>query len=241
MRLSDVLNLAEKTYTPKGNGVQGKILTVGPAIEKNGWWNQAITLQGIDNTKAPIEHSSKYPDGMLNQSHIGQDSTWRLKWWRNTNQGGKQMLTGYPEVKIEGDGSITAQASPAVPYNQPQAPAQPLQATNPPQGMQMPTTYAYPVTPETQARMARSVGVEAASRVVTAMIRTAATLKTAKEKDFDWNGKLLEISDMLSMYINSGMAKAAEPQPQDTPEQGVCPSCQLLRVDCTCPTEPFVR
>ncbi len=69
MRLSDVLQLQEKAYTPKGNGVQGKIMSVGPAVQKGDWYSQPITLLGIDNTQSPLEHSSKRPDSMLNQSH----------------------------------------------------------------------------------------------------------------------------------------------------------------------------
>lgn len=125
MRLSDVLNLAEKTYTPKGNGVQGKILSVGAVKQDGEWYNQPVMLVGLDNTQSLIDHSSKYPDGMLNQSHVGKDSTWRLKWWMN-NKLQKQMLTGYPEIKIPGEPSQTAQAPPVAPQNAPQ----PAQATN---------------------------------------------------------------------------------------------------------------
>ena len=146
------------------------------------------------------------------------------------------MITGYPETKIPGEASMTAQPTPAVPYNTPQSPVQQPQATNIQQpavlgGMQMPTTYAYPVTPETQMRISRSVGAEVAGRVVAAWI-------TKEGISFDINGKLLEIADMMSMWILSGTTNAAEPQ-VDTSQ--VCSSCQLLKVDCTCPTEDFIR
>ncbi len=49
---------------------------------------------------------------------------------------------------------VPANAPPA-PYNVPQAPQQPAQRPNVPQGLNMPDTYAYPVTPETARRMAR--------------------------------------------------------------------------------------
>jgi hypothetical protein len=102
------------------------------------------------------------------------------------------------------------------------------------QGMQMPTTYAYPVTPETQKRMARSVGVEAASRVVAAMLTVPGT-------KLDPLTEMLTLSDAMAIYINKGVGTPPEPQTQEPYEQGVCPSCQLLRVDCTCPTQDFVR
>ena len=48
-----------------------------------------------------------------------------------------------------------APQAPPAPYNAPQAPQQPAQRPNVPQGLNMPDTYAYPVTPETARRMAR--------------------------------------------------------------------------------------
>lgn len=237
MRLSDVLLLPEKTYTGKGNGVQGKILAVGQVTVNGEWSNQPISLQGIDNTKCNITHSSKHPDSMLNASHIGKDTTWRLKWWNNSRQQ-RQEISGYPEFKIEGEPSMTAQPNPALPYNQPQSNPQPLQQANPTartitpdgrDGMRYPEVYGYPPTPESQGRMTRSVAVEAASHVVAAWVMKEGV-------SFDVNGKLLEISDILAMWIKEGTAKAPEPQ-----AQGVCPSCQLLRVDCTCPQQDFIR
>jgi hypothetical protein len=232
MRLTDVLQLPEKTYTQKGNGVQGKIMAVGDVTQDGKWYNQPISLQGLDNTKCNITHSTQHPDSLLNQSHIGKDSTWRLKWWMNQRQQ-RQEISGYPETKIQGEGNFLNQPTPAVPYNTPQTPSLPLQQPNAPQGMQMPTTYAYPVTPETQERMARSVGVEAASRVVAAML----SVPSAK---IDPLAEMLTISDTMALYISKGVGTADDPQTEPY-EQGVCPSCQLLRVDCTCPTQDFVR
>ncbi|MCJ7483912.1 MAG: hypothetical protein MUO31_13215 [Thermodesulfovibrionales bacterium] len=99
-------------------------------------------------------------------------------------------------------------------------------------GMRYPDVYAFPVTPETQERMSRSVAVEAASRVVAAMLM--AKWQIPDESGID--SKLLQLSDMLSMWIKSGNAQVEEPQAYD-----VCTSCQQLRVDCTCPTEQFIR
>jgi len=205
MRLTDVYNLSEKTYTPKGNGVQGKILSVGPAAQKNGWWNQAVMLKGIDNTQCLIDHSSQYPDTMLNQSHVGKDSTWRLKWWFNKNQQ-KKIMTGYPEVKIEGEGDIFNQENPAVPYDAPQTTRNAPQQAN--------STPDWDAIAEGKVRHG----------VVCAFIQAGVV-----ELDYD-------IVERITKYIMTGQVPAPEPGSQE-----VCPSCRLLRADCSCPTEPYVR
>ena len=93
--------------------------------------------------------------------------------------------------------------------------------------------------------MSRSIGAEAASRVVAAMISKGFFDGLADTPTMinNANGKLLEISDMLAIWIKSGTAKAPDPlASQDPLASGqVCPQCQLLRVDCTCPTEQFIR
>ena len=58
------------------------------------------------------------------------------------------------------------QTAPQAPYSAPQSPQQPAQRTNvpqpaSPQGMKMPDSYAYPVTPETAKRMARTAFITA--------------------------------------------------------------------------------
>lgn len=215
MRLSDVLLLPEKTYTDKNNGVQSKILSVEePPRFNNGYYNQYITLQGLDNTKATIEHSSQKPDSMLNQSHVGKDSTWRLKWW-----GKKQNLSGYPLFAIQGEGSMTAQPAPAVPYNQPQNAPQPLQQANPTARTIVQDKPDWDAIAEGKVRHG----------VVCAFIQ-------AGKFDVD-----VSIIDYWVRYIIDGTVKAPEPQPQEPYQQGVCPDCQLLRVDCTCPQQGFIR
>jgi len=54
-----VLSLPEKTYTPKGNGVQGKIMSIGAVLQNGEWYNQPVMLKGLDNTQSLIDHSSK--------------------------------------------------------------------------------------------------------------------------------------------------------------------------------------
>lgn len=200
MRLSDVLQLNEKTYTQKGNGVQGKILSVTAPTEKNNWWNQAVMLRGIDNSQSQIIHQSQYPDSMLNQSHIGKDSTWRLKWWFNKNQQ-RQIIVGYPETKIPGEECMTNQAQPAVPYNVPQSPPQPAQAANYPQ------TQKYT---ERDACICRQCAGKVAGEVVAAFM-------TSMPADEPYSlqqaiADLLTISDTMAMYFLEGVSKAADPE-----------------------------
>ena len=210
-------------------------MSVGPAVQKGDWYSQPITLLGIDNTQSPLEHSSKRPDSMLNQSHIGKDSTWRLKWWFNKNQQ-KQMITGYPEAPIPGEGSMTAQPAPAVPYNQAPPPVTTPQPQNAPQPLQQANVQntGKPAYTERDASICRQCAGKVAGEVVAAIIKR----QTHEVKMPEVTGQLLEITDIMSSFFLEGTVKADEPQPQ---EQGVCPSCQLLRVDCTCPQQDFIN
>ena len=79
-----------------------------------------------------------------------------------------QTQTGQPYTGYSGFWDDRAQvnqptpqtAPPQAPYTAPQAPQQPAQRPNVPQpaqqGMKLPDTYAYPVTPETARRMSRT-------------------------------------------------------------------------------------
>jgi hypothetical protein len=46
----------------------------------------------------------------------------------------------------------------------------------------------------------------------------------------------ISIVEYWVRYIMDGQIQVNEPVSQET-----CPQCHLLRIDCTCPTEPFVR
>ncbi len=83
-----------------------------------------------------------------------------------------QTQKGQPYTGYSGFWDDRAQVNQVVPLNAPQAPhaipqapQMPPQRPNvppqAPQGMKMPDTYAYPVTPETSRRMARAVVIEA--------------------------------------------------------------------------------
>lgn len=83
--------------------------------------------------------------------------------------------------------------APQAPYNAPQTPQNRPQSTNvppqAPQGMKMPDTYAYPVTPETSRRMARAVVIEA-------------MLKSGRKP-------LLSYAEELAKFIESGVIDAS--------------------------------
>ena len=113
---------------------------------------------------------------------------------------------------------------PQTPHNRPQSTNVPQQAPTP-QGMKLPDTYAYPVTPETQGRMARSVVIEA-------------MLKSGRKP-------LLSYAKELADFITTGIDPAnPKPQGQTNPDyvgdgkEGICPHCQKPLEDCTC-TIPF--
>ncbi len=103
------------------------------------------------------------------------------------------------------------------------APQQPI-VQQPRQSGQMsyPTEYAFPVTPETQERIARSVGVEAASRVVALML----TVPGAK---LDPMSEMLTYADALAMFISKGVATPPEPQ-----ERVVCTQHGVYTDECGC-------
>ncbi len=118
----------------------------------------------------------------------------------------------------------------AAPYNAPP----PAQATNPVASSIVPTNKDEMICRQTAGKVA--------GEVVAAMIASGAVRGSEPYPREAVTSLLLELSDVMSMWFISGNAKAEEPQATQEPfDQGVCSSCQLLRADCTCPTEPFVR
>lgn len=117
---------------------------------------------------------------------------------------------------------VITQAPPKAPL----ATQNPVASTIVPDGrnsMRYPDVYAFPVTPETQERIARSVAVEAASRVVAAMLTTV--------NEIDALGKMLEISDAMAMWIKTGTTNA--PEPQQT-EKVLCQQHGVYTDECGC-------
>ncbi len=139
-----------------------------------------------------------------------------------------QTQKGQPYTGFSGFWDDRAQVEQTVPLNAPQAPHTIPQApqTTPqrpnvppqaPQGMKMPDTYAYPVTPETARRMAR----------VALMV---ATLRDGKAPLLSYITELVEYS------MTGKEPNAAQDNPNyvsDGPE-GICPHCQKPLEDCTC-------
>ena len=90
-----------------------------------------------------------------------------LSHYTGTNPHTGQPYTGYSgfwndRAQVN---QAAPQTAPQAPYNAPQSPQQPAQRPNvppnAPQGMKLPDTYAYPVTPETAKRMARTAFIAA--------------------------------------------------------------------------------
>ena len=159
-----------------------------------------------------------------------------LSSYQGTNQRG-QPYTGYSgfwndRAQVN---QVPANAPPA-PYQAPQAPQapyqapqQPAQRPNAPQRLNMPDTYAYPVTPETARRMARTA-------FITAM------LQNGQQPLYSYVTELVEYS-----YTGIEPSKAPDPDPsiqetqyQPNPgyvgdgQEGICPHCQKPLEDCDC-------
>lgn len=116
---------------------------------------------------------------------------------------------------------VPANAPPA-PHTMPQSPQQPAQTTNvrqpAPQGMKLPDTYAYPVTPETARRMARTAFI-------------TAILQNGQKPLYTYVTELVE----YSYTGKEPMANADEPQANE-PEQALetCSTCGQDLNHCQC-------
>lgn len=212
MQLSDVLKLQEKTWTQKGNGVNAVINTVHKATQGKFNWKQPVNVTDLTGAIMDITFETEYPESLLSQAHVGKRAIWRLKWWKGR---GGQNISGYPEQQLDEAGQPEKWQLPTAlqpPQNPQQAPQQPAQPTNSPQSVQlrMPDTYAYPVTPETQARMARCAAGEASSRIVAAMIKRQTEPVITKEATIK---TLLDIGDILSRWMIYGINVANVPRP----------------------------
>jgi len=147
-----------------------------------------------------------------------------LSSYQGTNQRGQPYtgFSGFWNDRVQVN-QVPGNAPPA-PYNAPRAPQTPPQRPNVPppvprQGMKMPDTYAYPVTPETADRMARAVCIEA-------------LLRNGQKPLYSYVTELVD-------YIRTGkepMANASDaldPHP-DITDQGICEHCGNPHKDCSC-------
>lgn len=222
MQLSDILRLPEKTWTPKNNGVQTIIKAVGQTTTKSFdnadgsqtlQYRQPVTITDLAGHTAKIMHQTNYPEGLLAGASVGQAGTWRLKWYRDQRQ--VSHIVGYvtelaPNTGMPAQEWQLPQTAPPV---APQSLPQPAQATNYPQrGMQMPDTYAYPVTPATQARIAASVAAECAARIM-----GTAPLETPTDQVASM---LIQIAIPIKEWIlNNRVPESVVEAPLDNPPQ----------------------
>ena len=147
-----------------------------------------------------------------------------LSSYQGTNQRG-QPYTGYSGFWNDRAmvNQVPGNAPPA-----PQAPQPPAQATNIPQpiprqpvprDMNMPDTYAYPVTPETARRMAR----------VALMV---AMLRNGESPLYSYVTELVEYS---MTGIEPSIIPEPDPSIQNEPiEAQFCDACRNLKEECTC-------
>lgn len=126
---------------------------------------QVCKCQIIDDNNE--KHLVRLYGTMPGPALLGQRQQFTLSTYSGKTQQG-QPYTGY-----SGFWDDKAQVAPQNPQQPPSQPAQPTNAPynalhspqSYPQGMKMPDTYAYPVTPETQERMAASVACQCAARL----------------------------------------------------------------------------
>lgn len=126
--------------------------------------NQAKYLSCKLRDDAGIEHKCRIYEGkgsLPGQEHLNQRMEFNIGSYQGTYN--NQPYTGYSGFWSHG-------ATTSAPQGSQQTPSQPAQPMNtqqpaPQQGMKMPDTYAYPVTPETQERMAASVACQCAAQI----------------------------------------------------------------------------
>ena len=110
-----------------------------------------------------------YNQNMPATTLLNMRQQFTLSSFQGTNPQTGQPYTGYSGFWDDraqvNQTAPQAPAPPQAPYNAPQTPQQPAQRPNvppnAPQGMKLPDTYAYPVTPETARRMARTAFITA--------------------------------------------------------------------------------
>ena len=149
-----------------------------------------------------------------------------LSSYQGKNQQG-QPYTGYSGFwndramvnQVPANAPPAPYTAPPAPYNTPQTPQRPAQRPNVPQGLNMPDTYAYPVTPETADRMARAVCIEA-------------ILRNGQQPVYSYVTELVD-------YIRTGKEPDNYPDPdpsiQNEPiEAQFCDECRNLKEECTC-------
>ena len=145
-----------------------------------------------------------------------------LSSYQGTNQRG-QPYTGFSGFwndraqvnQVPQDAPQAPHTIPQTPQNRPQQPNVPQQAPRP-QGMNMPDTYAYPVTPETARRMARTAFI-------------TAILRNGQKPLYSYITELVEYS-----YTGKEPMKAVDEPEQTEQEWETCSSCGQDINHCQC-------
>ena len=142
-----------------------------------------------------------------------------LSSYQGKNQQG-QPYTGYSG--FWNDRAMVNQVptnAPPAPYNVPQTPQRPAQRPNVPQGLNMPDTYAYPVTPETARRMAR-------------VALMAAILRNGQSPLLSYVTGLVEYS--MTGIEPSNVPDLDQSIQNEPIEAQFCDECRNLKEECTC-------
>ncbi len=127
-----------------------------------------VRLYGTMPTPALLNMRQEFSlSSYQGKNQQGQPYTGFSGFWNDRAMVNQVPANAPPAPHYQPPGAVappSSQAAPA-PYNAPQAPPQPAQQPNvpqpAPQTLNMPDTYAYPVTPETARRMARTAFITA--------------------------------------------------------------------------------
>lgn len=175
---------------------------------------QVCKCQLIDDNRE--QHLVRLYGTMPTPALLNMRQQFSLSSYQGTNQRG-QPYTGFSgfwnDRAMVGQVPSNVPQAPQAPQMPPQRPNVPVQA--PRQGMKMPDTYAYPVTPETADRMARAVCIEA-------------LLKDGQKPVYSYVTELVD-------YIRTGIDINSVPDPYpDITNQGICEHCGNPHEHCSC-------
>ena len=182
---------------------------------------QVCKCQLTDDNKE--QHLVRLYGTMPTPALLNMRQQFSLSSYQGTNQRG-QPYTGFSG--FWNDRAMVNQVpsnAPQAPHTMPQTPQNRPQSTNipqpVPQGMKMPDTYAYPVTPETADRMARAVCIEA-------------ILKNGEKPIYSYVTELVD-------YIRTGKEPMVNVDEPGQTEWETCSGCGQAIDHCQC--EPGFR
>lgn len=195
-------------------------------VELNKNQKQFCKCRIIDDDK--VSHQVRlYGSAMPAPTLLKMRQEFNLSYYTGTNPQTGQPYTGYSGFwndRAEVN-QVPANAPPApynappapqapqAPYNAPQTPQPAPQQPNVPQGMNMPDTYAYPVTPETARRMARTAFM-------------TAILGNGQKPLYSFITELVE-------YSYTGI-EPNQPAQNEPTKDLFCGGCNNLKEDCVC-------